>query len=201
MPAAIIAVNLGGLALARKLRAQINSSVELLVRADTQITDLPGQKEEVSEPVAVQIPLVPLANAALEADRNAEERKEQRKASLTPSESSLRRDRRKSSFAPSDRAEPRDRRKSSLTFAAIKQLAVQTDASGRATAARSQARKVLALQKAARDLQIVRRLSIPSRRNPSSLWVRRSPSTSPSSQHASSVSLSGSLGPPPTTRS
>ncbi|GJN91940.1 hypothetical protein Rhopal_004965-T1 [Rhodotorula paludigena] len=155
MPAAIIAVNLGGLALARTLRAQINNSVELLVRADTHITDLPGQKEEVSEPAAVEIPLVPLASAALEADGNAVEPKEQRKASLTPSESSIRRDRRKSSFAPSECAGPRDRRKSSLTFSAIKQLAVQTDASGRATAARLQARKVLALQKAARDLQIV----------------------------------------------
>ncbi|GJN91951.1 hypothetical protein Rhopal_004979-T1 [Rhodotorula paludigena] len=154
-PAVVIAVNLGGLALARKLHAQIDESVALLMRADTIVTDACGHNEHVSKPVAVQIPPVPLANAVLEVERKAEEPTQPRMASLIPSKVIYKRDRLKSASAPSESAGPGDRQKLPLTFSEVKRLATQSDASGRPITARLQARKILALQKAARDLQIV----------------------------------------------
>lgn len=156
-PALISAVNLGGLALARKLRAQIDDSVELLVQTDMHIADLPSHQEEMPRSVAVQIPLVPSTSAVFDADREAEDSTELHKTSLAPGEFIARRDRRSalSKFAGSG-----DRQRSLLTFSEVKRLATQTDAVGRTTASHLQAKKVLALRKATRDLQIVR-LSMP----------------------------------------
>ncbi|BGP36161.1 hypothetical protein JCM10449v2_000059 [Rhodotorula kratochvilovae] len=129
---AVIAVDLGGLALARKLRRQIRESVELLVHADagsSGFAHATGETSGAAPAISVQIPFTGSAAA-----HNA------RKPSLTPSDAS---------------SGLRDKRKSSMTNSEVRNLALQRREGGGAAAARAQAKKVLALQKATRDLQAV----------------------------------------------
>ncbi|BGP44218.1 aminophospholipid translocase [Rhodotorula kratochvilovae] len=121
-----------GLALARKLRRQIRESVELLVHADAGLSGLAhatGETSSAAPAISVQIAFMGSAAAH-----------DAREPSLTLGDAS---------------SGLRDKRKSSMTNSEVRNLALQRREGGGVAAARAQAKKVLALQKATRDLQAV----------------------------------------------
>ncbi|BGO88428.1 hypothetical protein NBRC10512_006993 [Rhodotorula toruloides] len=147
LPLACLMVNIGGLALARKLRSQIKDSVSLLALQDTQHqgTQAAVSQNVLAEDFAFSDPVrrpsdfdthsgfhrmvsIPLTSVIT---RTMDENKRKLSVGVASDDSS--------------------KRKPSLTTNDVKLMARHGNTKG-GTAARSQARKVLALQKATRDL-------------------------------------------------
>ncbi|BGP36138.1 hypothetical protein JCM10449v2_000036 [Rhodotorula kratochvilovae] len=147
-------VNLGGLALARRLHLQIRESVELLALVDTTrfatTTAAAGGAQEtlapLPKPVAVDFPRARGDSLGAIAAPLAFWRRDG---------GGSRRGSGDSDATATTTKEHADERKSSLTLFEVKQLARMRDASGREPAGRMQARKVLELKKAERDLTVI----------------------------------------------
>ncbi|GAA6008138.1 hypothetical protein JCM10207_007042 [Rhodosporidiobolus poonsookiae] len=123
LPAAVLLVNFGGLALARKLHIQIKESVEVLALVEARRGSKSTQRGQSFS--VGQTGSVPQAIVSFNGDRRA-------------------------SAAPGDGVETEEggeKRKPSLTTGEVRFLAKQTD-----EGTRLQARKVLQLQKAKREL-------------------------------------------------
>ncbi|BGP12155.1 hypothetical protein JCM10213_004720 [Rhodosporidiobolus nylandii] len=146
LPAAVLLVNLGGLALARRLHLQIRDSVEVLALVD-------GRNKSLSKPVPLDDPAAgdrpssvtgSLPGGVSQLDF-VDLPGAKGGAAAAPA----------AAAAAEGSAAKKDKRKSSLTRTKVKDLARQRDSRGEATPAQKQARQVLALQKAKRDLIMI----------------------------------------------
>ncbi|GAA5918150.1 hypothetical protein JCM6882_007291 [Rhodosporidiobolus microsporus] len=137
LPAGCLLVNLGGLALARRLHVQIRDSVEVLALVEARRTSIQRG-----------IPLDDLSSPS----------KPRGSASTSSVDGGDAEPERVSYVALEEgvvQGKGKDKRKPSLTNDEVKVLAKQRDAHGEPAATQAQARKVLSLQKAMRDLVII----------------------------------------------
>lgn len=135
LPAACLLVNLGGLALARRLHTQIRDSIEVLAFVEARRTS-----------TSRGIPLDNLSTPS-------------KPRSASPSTGGGVReqvDYIDLEHGP-DREKEKEKRKQSLTTGEVKFLAKQRDEQGEPVETQAHARKVLSLQKAMRDLVMVRK--------------------------------------------
>ncbi|GAA5877123.1 hypothetical protein JCM8547_008965 [Rhodosporidiobolus lusitaniae] len=147
LPAGCILINLGGLALARRLHVQIKESVDVLALVEARHTSLSkgaiplddlgsggataSRRRSSAFPLDhVNLDLEGGGGAGLGGGGGDEERSGEREVEV-------------------------DKRKPSLTTSEVKFLARQQDEEGNAAPTSEQAKKVLALQKAMRDLVVV----------------------------------------------
>lgn len=177
-------VNIGGLALAHKLKKQLKDSVSLLALHDAQHQGTQAVfAEDFASPISrrrssdFETPhrtvSIPLSNVIT---RTTDENKRKLSVGVASSDSG--------------------KRKPSLTTNDVKLMARNGNTKG-GPAARSQARKVLALQKATRDLIAVRFFPRSAFRLKSAhRFLDRSPCASCSSRSRSSATASGSPGLP-----